>query len=249
MDVVPVSWDTEFFGFPIARLVGRPDAQTLSTQAGQLGTRCAYYQCPAEDLEGIRAAEDSSFQLVDIRVVLEGKPVDILPSSSDPSDVEIDTAREDDRQDLRQIAAELSTYSRFACDPNFGVEQAGRLYDRWVDVSLDGRATPFLVGRNGERVLGFITCCLEGPEASLELVGVRRAAAGTGIGTALVARARRELDARGARTIRVTTQGRNVRAVSFYERCGFRVADVSLVYHRWFDDHVDNGGSDGSVSR
>jgi ribosomal protein S18 acetylase RimI-like enzyme len=33
--------------------------------------------------------------------------------------------------------------------------------------------------------------------------------------------------------VEVVTQGRNVRAIRFYQRAGFTVSDVGLWYHWW----------------
>jgi ribosomal protein S18 acetylase RimI-like enzyme len=237
LELVPVPWDSEFFGFPIARLVGQPDPATLPTLARHTGVRCAYYSCSADDAVGIGAAEQSRFRLADVRLVLASYLSGIaLDRPAEPSRaLELDVARPGDLADLRLIAAELSVHSRFACDPGFGRVQARRLYDRWLDVSLDGRADPFIVARDTTRVLGFVTCRTEDGTASLELVAVRKGAEGGGVGTALVRRACRDLEKRGHQQVRVATQGRNLRAVRFYERCGFHVMDISLVYHRWFD--------------
>ena len=235
MELVPLSWDSTFFGFSIARVDGRPDPAELPRLVREAGVRCVYYFCQAGDLAAIRSAERSRFQLADIRIVLEARLAGVLsdrpPAAND--ELEIDTARAHDLGDLRQIAAELSAYSRFAFDPGFGTAQARRLYERWVEVSLEGRADLCVVAKNTERTLGFILCRARGTVPVMDLVAVRRGAIGAGVGTALMHRAAIRLQDLGHQTVEVVTQGRNPRAVKFYERCGFRVRDVSLVYHGW----------------
>ena len=236
MELVPLPWDSTFFGFSIARVAGRPDPAELPRLAQEVGVRCAYYFCQASDLTAIRSAELSRFQLADVRIHLEARLADVLSERPPPAasgEFEIDTARDEDLGDLRHIAAELSAYSRFAFDPGFGTAQARRLYKRWVEVSLEGRADLFVVAKNTERTLGFILCRATGPVSAMDLVAVRSGAIGAGVGTALMRRAAIGLQELGYQTVDVVTQGRNPRAVKFYERCGFRVRDVSLVYHGW----------------
>ena len=122
-------------------------------------------------------------------------------------ELDVDVARADDSEALQEIAAELSVYSRFAFDPRFGVGQARRLYDRWLKVSLEGRADLFVVARNAGRAVGFVACRVNKHLASLELVAVRSTAVGAGVGTALLHRAARSLRALGCQTVEVITQG------------------------------------------
>lgn len=238
MKLAHLPWDSELFGFSIARVIGTPDAAALSELACASGVRCAYWTCSAQDAEAVRAAELSGFRLVDIRVTLDA-PIDSVVRNVETSarrdDVAIDAARSDDVEDLRPIAAELSTFSRFACDPAFGIVQARRLYDRWIEVSLAGRADLFVVARDHERILGFITCRVSQSMPAMELVAVRGDARGASVGTTLVRRVALGLRAEGHQTVEVVTQGRNTRAVRFYEHCGFRARQFDLAYHRWFD--------------
>ena len=237
MDLIHLRWDSEFFGFPIARVEGNPEAQELEELAIAAETRCAYYTCSCGKLDAIRAAEQAGFQLIDVRVVLDA-PLSVLSASaprSTPPDCVIEVACEQDLGDLKEIAAGLSTYSRFTSDPRFGARQSGRLFDRWIELSLEGRAAVFLVARRDGRTLGFMTCRVDGGVAAFELVGVREEATGAGVGSALTSQAALSLQALGQDAVQVATQGRNRRALRFYESLGFRTRDISLVYHRWFD--------------
>ena len=235
MELVRVPWDSAFFGFSIARVDGRPDVAKWARLAREAGIRCAYCFCSASDVVAVRSAELSGFRFADIRIVLEARLADVVskqPTTAD-DELEVDAARAEDLGDLRQIAAELSAYSRYAFDPGFGTVQARRLYERWVEVSLEGRADLFVVARNTDRLLGFLACRVNAARSAMELVAVRSGATRAGVGTALMHRAAIGLQDLGCQVVEVVTQGRNPRAVRFYERCGFRVRDVSLVYHGW----------------
>ena len=187
MELVRMPWDSAFFGFSIARVDGRPDVAKWARLAREAGIRCAYCFCSASDVVAVRSAELSGFRFADIRIVLEARLADVVskqPTTAD-DELEVDAARAEDLGDLRQIAAELSAYSRFAFDPGFGTVQARRLYERWVEVSLEGRADLFVVARNTDRLLGFLTCRVNAARSAMELVAVRSGATRAGVGTAL----------------------------------------------------------------
>lgn len=235
--VVPLPWDSELFGFPIARIEARPDSRRLLELARAAGIRCAYYECETGDLEAIRSAEASGCQLVEVRVTLEATLAEMKPRTKQHGSqvlFEIGRVGSETGAELRRLATEVSENSRFALDPGFGPSQARKLYERWVDVSLEGRAELIMGARDGQYLQGFISCRVKDRMPFLELVAVDRRLARSGVGTALVdhvAEALRDLQHSSAR---VVTQARNVRALRFYERCGFRVVGTSLMYHRWF---------------
>jgi ribosomal protein S18 acetylase RimI-like enzyme len=70
---------------------------------------------------------------------------------------------------------------------------------------------------------------------SLGLMSVAPEARGQGLGRQLVSGAVAWLRERGLERVTVVTQARNVRALRTFEACGFRVADVALWFHKWYD--------------
>ena len=82
---------------------------------------------------------------------------------------------------------------------------------------------------------GYITASLApGGEGRIGLFAVAGAAQGQGIGGRLVTAAFAWLAGRGAATVSVVTQGRNVRAQRIYQQFGMRTSSLELWYHRWW---------------
>lgn len=172
------------------------------------------------------------------------------PGPQGSTSFQIGSVRGEDVPGLVEIAEELSGWSRFAFDPLFGPEQARRLYREWIDVSVAGRADEIVVARVDDRCVGCVTCRLEHGSnhrrGRIELVGVARGAAGQGIGTAMLRRAFQWFSRQATARVDVVTQGRNVAALRFYQRLGFRIREVELLYHGWFDDLA--GGSSSATT-
>jgi ribosomal protein S18 acetylase RimI-like enzyme len=247
-----LEWDSEHFGFPIARVAATtlaPDgaAQVLAWCRGER-IRCLYFLATSGDDDSVRTAEQSGFHLVDVRVTLTrsveavgelpGGPVAVRPFR--PVDVPL----------LRAMAADSFGDTRFLVDHGFPRDRAAALYDRWLTQSCSGYAEAVLVAVVDDKPTGFITCHLD-PNATgrIGLVSVSGRAQGGGVGHALVTAALRYFERAGMRTVSVVTQGRNIRAQRLYQRCGFRSAAVDLWYHRWFDDDEHEAGKTRPLDR
>ena len=85
LELQHLPWDSDFFGFSIARVQGRPDAGALPELARQAGVRCAYCLCSVADTDTVRAAERSGFLLAEIRVILEARLADVATEEHRPS--------------------------------------------------------------------------------------------------------------------------------------------------------------------
>jgi len=56
-----------------------------------------------------------------------------------------------------------------------------------------------------------------------------------GMGKTLLKDAVAWLEERGAKQVTVVTQGRNIKGLRLYQKCGFAIHSVKLWYHRWFN--------------
>jgi dTDP-4-amino-4,6-dideoxy-D-galactose acyltransferase len=234
--IVRLAWDSEFFGFPIARVTPRrPDASALreAVQACRdERIRCACLLLDADATAASAIAQAHGFVLRDVRVELDRLTTALAPPSSDAH--LIAPARDDQRGALETIAREAIDTSRFVADPGFPPARCRQLYVAFLARGLDDP---------GERVTlasaeatGFVACHLDATRSvgTIELIAVAAAARGSGLGSALVARALALFADAGLARAEVVTQGANVAAQRLYQRCGFRTRRTGLWFHRWF---------------
>ena len=233
-----LTWDTEFFGFPVGRLWPRRLTPALADLAdrrcAELRIRCLYFLCDSTHPASVELAKDRGFQLVDTRITLECR-LATLPSSRLDGSASIRPACAEDVSLLRDIAAVAFQQSRFYADPNFSRDAASRLYRVWIEKSCTGYAAAVLVADVDGRAAGFITCNLPRPGwGDIGLIGVDASYVGRGLGRGLVTAALDWFRARGVEHAEVVTQGRNDAALRLYERCGFRTARIEHWFHRWY---------------
>ena len=83
---------------------------------------------------------------------------------------------------------------------------------------------------------GYISCQVDAVTGTgrIGLIAVAELERGRGLGRILVSGALRWLGEAGCREVRVATQASNVPAQRLYQALGFRTAEASATYHRWF---------------
>lgn len=228
-----LEWDSEFFGFRIARLRGTPSskeemAHVLDWCVAE-GIRCLYYLAPSDNAEVVRIAEEHQFAFVDIRLTLERRGG--MPTASSPT---VRLATREDVASLAAIAKSAHTDSRFYYDQEFPRGRCGELYELWIEKSCEGFAGCVLVAEHDGKVAGYTTCNHEGETGRIGLIAVADWIRGAGLGRQLVGSSLEFFQRRGAKRIQVVTQGRNIPAQRLYQRCGFLTRSLELWYHRWF---------------
>ena len=232
-------WDSDFFGFPVARVMGG----TLDTD----GSRSVLAWCTAERVRFLyflandhvpswAAAADAGFRLVDVRVemVLDGSWPKLTRGALSPG-VGLREATIRDFDDLLPIAASAHTDSRFFVDSAVPRDKAHDLFRTWLRRSVEGAIADvvFVVEVEG-RAVSYVTATLAQGVGSIGLVGVAASARGRGVGLAMIHRALEWFAAGGAREVRVVTQARNTMAQRVYQRCGFLTGSTRMWFHRWF---------------
>lgn len=235
-----LAWDSEFFGREIGRArIGRLDDATAARLIGEaldLGLECLYFVASADELETLRAAEERSFHLVEVRVVLERLVDAPLPPPDDVAAAYvIEPGRDDELARLQDIAVQVAGMSRYAADPRFSADETERLYRAWIANALHGYADAVLVAREQARgeALGFLCCKMHGELCDVQLVGVDRKNRQRKVGRALFDATIAWARAHGATRIQIVTQGRNVPALRLYQQLGFLTSEVKLCYHVW----------------
>ncbi|MBI1860333.1 MAG: GNAT family N-acetyltransferase [Deltaproteobacteria bacterium] len=226
-----LTWDSDHYGFPIARLDSPVSAETVSWCSSQ-NVRCAYWLIDAGDQRSIEWATENGFVLADVRMTLDHplSGIDQTPSRLTR------TGATEDRPVLVQLSPSLFAQSRFFTDTNFPLSRSQRLYEIWMERSFapSPNQTVLVTGAPG-KVTGLITCSVDNKNhGTIGLYAVLRGSQGQGLGRALLHSALIWFRTHGAKTLSVVTQGRAVEAQRSYQNAGFRTCGVALWFHRWF---------------
>jgi len=125
-------------------------------------------------------------------------------------------------------------YSRFNLDKNFTNNEYSKLYTTWINESVKRKvAKDIFIYKDGNDILGFITLAEKNKHSNIGLIAVAEEARGKGIGTVLIKYAIHNSFLAGYSDINVVTQMNNVQSIQLYKQNGFRIADISYVYHYW----------------
>jgi dTDP-4-amino-4,6-dideoxy-D-galactose acyltransferase len=235
--VAALEWDSEFFGFPVARVDWHgPDEAALDAAlalCGDRGVRCAYLLLPADDLVGAEHAQARSFRLCDVRTELD-RPLVASDAAGVEGNCAIGPVAPWQIAALEQLAALEFPGSRFYADPRFERERCRELYVAFLHRGLCGVAGRQVLSEASGK--GFIVFCLDRRRrvGRLELLAVAESTKGSGLGKALIGAAHKEFARAGLDSTEVVTQASNVTAQRLYQRDGYRTRNYALWFHRWF---------------
>ena len=232
-------WDSEFFGFRVARIVGhritRRSISKILEWAANGSIVCLYFLADFDDGETIQLAQAYDFQLVDIRITFEinlEKRNGVFSNTA--AKIKIRPFQAEDISILESIAMGIYTDTRFYFDPNYPRDKSKALYVLWIRRSCEDLADQVLVAELDGKIVGYITCKrMDDASGQIDLVGVADQTRGQGVGKALVNSALDWFKAKNLQSVQVITQGRNISAQQLYQSCGFVTHSVRLWYHRW----------------
>lgn len=239
MDNIPIvlqelSWDSQFLGFPVARLEITSAIDDLLSKTRESHYKLVYVVVkPDDDLAAV-AARRAGAWLADRKVTfIMDLSLQRLPAR--PRSV-IDSATEYTSQ-LESLAWQSGEYSRFRLDPRFAPHVFKDLYSQWLHNSLIGEiARKVLVFRNEFGIeQGVLTLGEKNNRADIGLLAVDEDLRGKGVAQDLVAAAIEQAYQWGYRDLQVVTQGNNELACRFYRKCGFHLAQEQHIYHLWLD--------------
>lgn len=230
-----LGWDSEFFGFPIGRidLAGADPAAiaTAEAEARQQGVICLYASLDPADALASYWVQEAGYRFVDAATTFSlGVREPPIPR---PDGV---TARRGIEADLAAVApmvADLAPWSRYAVDPRFGPDAATRLQAAWLrrSATCATDAHSLVVAEDDTGIVAFISRASE-PEPVVDTVGT--SARGSGAARYLIEDARAWA---GERTLYGgPIAARNVSALRYVSHCGYRVARVRYIFHRWLDE-------------
>jgi dTDP-4-amino-4,6-dideoxy-D-galactose acyltransferase len=239
-----LQWDTDFFGYRIARILSSRLTPELTAQieawSQKNAIQCLYLQAESNDPQTILLAEKHGYSLVEVRLTFERNLKDWDPATRAKAtqEVAIRAGCPEDIPAIQDVAQNSYVDSRFYFDQHFGEQEWQRYYRAWAEKSFSGGAEMLLVAEKDGEVLGFITGVIvnEGKECQYELTGVRESARRFGVGQELFRSGMDWCVQHGIPYIWVMTQGRNVTTQRMIQRHGFLTRSCHLYYHKWFTE-------------
>ncbi len=233
-EIEPLSWDSNFFGYPIARvLLDHNGSDLLDSLFGQLSLkkmRLTYFFVPDHE-NGIK--DQITFRggvLVDRKTVFKKKTKKQTVFSNlitELSGTKVD-------ENLNSLVLQAGEFSRFKTDNNFTTNEYERLYTTWLLKSVNKElAKKVLVAVINSGIRGITTVNEKEGNAEIGLIAVDKDFRGRGIGYDLIKAADNYAFEQGYSDIRVVTQLQNKGACKLYEKCGFVIESITDVYHFW----------------
>ncbi|HEX8624844.1 MAG TPA: GNAT family N-acetyltransferase [Allosphingosinicella sp.] len=232
-------WETDFLGVNVGTLQAGPAVTADTLQAVLRSDEARAFDLLVVAHVGDSARlrpilEDAGARLVDTKLDYRA-PVEAPAPVAQEIERIAEAANAADRAALEALALESGRFSRFRLDPRIGEARWEELYRLWIRNSLAGRmADAVFVWRRDDAITGFVTVKREASNrARIGLIGVDAAERGAGVGTELVAAARRWAAGEKLNDLWVATQRANRAACLFYTSRGFTLTSETDIYHLW----------------
>jgi len=235
---VHLEWDSDFFGFNIARInkIDIDDAG-LTSILQELKTknyRMVYWYIPVEQSETLRIAQAHGGFLADKKVTYIKELTNTVTAQG--SSLYFTVPYLDAEPDAALISLTLQSggYSRFRLDPLFSNALCDKLYACWITRSVRKEiAWQVLVVRDASELLGFITLGTKEERGDIGLLAIAPHARNKRIGKLLMVDAEGCFVEKGYAIAQVVTQRANNEACRLYESCGYRAERIDNVFHFW----------------
>jgi dTDP-4-amino-4,6-dideoxy-D-galactose acyltransferase len=228
-------WDSEFFGYPVG-ILSYSDELTPSFLHRLITTssyRLVYaFVAPGDSVANATLQKAGGFWS-DTKIVYTKKST-LTDLPENPFIRRLDAKQEENYAALLALALASGIHSRFKTDPHFTNNEFQRLYQAWLDRSLEGSMADhvWIYQQEGE-VAGFVTDIRKENIVEIGLIAVNSTFRGLGIGSSLLAHVEALAKAKAASAVEVATQRANGGACRFYEQNGYRVKEEINIYHFW----------------
>ena len=229
MNIIPLAWDSDFFGLRIAKaeLKSCNDIQLLLSNFKDLKEKLdlIYVFCTPGIME-----PSNSMRLVDRKATFSLAPP--FHASVCPAIREWESS--DITDELLQLALTSGKYSRFRLDDKLPSGSYQRLYSHWIRQSVNRHnATNIFCYFENDLPVGMATLDLGAENGTIGLVAVNEQHQHRGIGRSLMKHVINYCGQTDCKTISVVTQLDNAAACRLYEKSGFQLESVVEVWHWW----------------
>jgi dTDP-4-amino-4,6-dideoxy-D-galactose acyltransferase len=230
-----LNWDSEFFGYPVARIQGEMHDQetfdAISKQLSNEGIQLGYYTSNSPQSWLLQGSPEYDVNFADLKVTYL-KNLNAEPAQTDHH---IEPYTSDQAEDqLIHLAIESGIYSRFNRDNKFGKSKYQELYTLWIKNSVGKKiAEEVLVFKSDTHIAGFVTLGIKKGRGDIGIIAVDEHFRGQRIGSRLMRAAEKWFLEKKLNQVQVVTQGDNLPACRLYEGCGFARESAVYFYHLW----------------
>ncbi len=233
-----LDWDTKTFGYQVASIQisakNIKEADNLILKLKQDNIKLAYWFIDPEDNDTIAEALKNGGKLVDQKIKY-GRILNPEDKFIKPEEVK-DYYKTEISEKLNSLAIQSSIYSRFKLDKNFKNEEYLSLYSLWIKNSVKKEiANDVMVFLEEEEELGLVTLRYEANNSAIGLLAVDENARGKSVGKKLIQAVFSKTKEKGISEVIVNTQKANKVACGFYEAQGFKLKNITNVYHLWLE--------------
>lgn len=234
-----LDWDTNFFGFKVAKIKNDILQGELAKQYLHILYRenihLAYYNSKEE------VDFDFDENLYEIQFIVKRFPLLKKDIKKTPMNPKIELYDKDyPEEELITLGQLAGRQGRFGRDPNVGPEKCDEIFRNWVINSVNkNMATHVLVYRDQGRIVGFCTIDIRGEIGYSPLFAVERSSEGKGISFALMRAAENIFIENGCKYASGGTQELNKKALKVYERFGLMPQEPEYIYHFWSKQQSD----------
>ena len=235
MKIIPLSWDSSFFGFKIGKVslekATRADVEGIYTDVKKNKFRLVYIESDSRLPK--TSSDKGSIKLVDVKTTLQTDTVHQTLHNSDWNIIEYNSPGI--TKELEALACESGLYSRFRIDPMFPYALYKKLYKRWLVNSVNKKMADvvFVCLNSTQTPIGLITVKKDKAYGHIGLVAVDEKYRHKYIGSSLLQEAALWNHSKGGRYLSVTTQYDNAAAMSLYRKFGFVITHKKYYYHYW----------------
>jgi len=225
-----LEWDSQLFGYPVGSQVYYSDIDLSSFPSEYSDFRVVY-------LTSKEKLNLSFFE--DVKVYFE------LELSHMHSDVQPEFKGEVEpyigkgNQELIALAFESGKFSRFSVDQNFNAFEFEKLYFQWIIKSLSKEiAEEVLLVHIDGIIAGFVSLKINDHLCEIGLLATSSDFRRQGVGKQLIDASVSFAVRHGKSKLVVPTQLRNLDALNFYGKMGFKESSRDFIYHIWNNDYT-----------
>lgn len=236
-----LDWDTEFFGFGVARILptkmDKAELRAVLSDLRRQKISLAYWASDCNSAGSKEAGLSAGGVLVDRKVTYLLELKNAVSGETGTSHEIREYASRQCNETLEGLAIASGAHSRFRVDPRIPEERYEELFRIWMRRSVAREmADTVLVAHNDRNdVVGVVTVGTAGNRGALGLLAVAPECQGKGRGKALVRAANRELMSRRHDAAQIVTQGSNSAGCRLFESAGYETEKAQNVFHFWLD--------------